>query len=334
MPTASRAGLTLLELMLTMSLLSLVLGVGIGMLSSVNPGERAAVGIVQNVLRSAANTAIARNAPARVLIDPVEGTIEARGMRVIGTWHFEDEDHRGAFELYGATVGGGRLVDDGYQGRALGFWKEPAGARWETQVKDLPSWDLGDGFTVSLAIRQEEQRDMRLLTIGDSFAIGLTALGGVQAFFVPRITGESGRTSSGGRVWLRSEPGVLRPERLERVELRYDRRQFQLLLNDVLVALLDETAPVWEVEGPMIVAGGNLGTPVSIDSLIVAAVDGEDRSELADGVTFAPESAKLVQFTAGGALEPEVHRAPVEVILEFEDGQREVVRVSLYGTVE
>ena len=44
---ARRRGLTLIELMLTMGLLALVIGVGIGSLSSLNPGQRAAVGIVQ-----------------------------------------------------------------------------------------------------------------------------------------------------------------------------------------------------------------------------------------------------------------------------------------------
>ena len=329
-----RAGLTLLELMLTLTLLSLVLGVGLGLMGSVRPGERAAVGLVQNVLRTAANAALARSAPARVLIDPDEGSIEAQGLAVIDTWHFETDDHAGAFQLFGAFVRGGRLVDDGYQGRALGLYREGPGARWEVQVKDIPTWDLREGFSVRMAVRQEEGRDARLLTIGESLALGLTARGGVQAFFVPRLLDDRGIQIPGGRIWLRTEPGVLSPQRWERIEVRYDRRVFQILVEGVLVATLEEQAPVWDIEGPLVVGGGNLGSALSVDNLVVAAVSGEERAELAQGVRFTSDSATWVQFAPGGSLEPTVHRTPARVGLEFEDGRTEWVQVNLYGTVE
>ena len=65
-PSARKAGLTLIELLLVMGVLALVLGVGLGSLASLNPGERAAVGLVQDALRSAHNSAVARVASARV----------------------------------------------------------------------------------------------------------------------------------------------------------------------------------------------------------------------------------------------------------------------------
>jgi prepilin-type N-terminal cleavage/methylation domain-containing protein len=95
-------GFTLLELLLVTLLLGLLFGIGLGVLSSLDLGKRAALGSVQNVVRAARNSAVARNAPASVRLDAKDGWIRARAAeQVVGTWHFEGERDGGAFDLTG-----------------------------------------------------------------------------------------------------------------------------------------------------------------------------------------------------------------------------------------
>ena len=49
---------------------------------------------------------------------------------------------------------------------------------------------------------------------------------------------------------------------------------------------------------------------------------------------FTEDCPPVVEFVAGGALDPAVHAGPVTIGLEFADGRREDILVGLYGTVE
>ena len=51
-------------------------------------------------------------------------------------------------------------------------------------------------------------------------------------------------------------------------------------------------------------------------------------------VLFTQDCPQVVEFVAGGALDPAVHSGPVTVGLEFADGRREDILVGIYGTVE
>jgi hypothetical protein len=147
-----------MELLLVMGLLALLMGAGVGMLSSINLGRRAAVGLVQSVVRAAHNSAVARNAPARVRIDVPTGTMRAEAMAVIGTWHFESERLEGAFEING-VLESGSIVDDGYIGRALTF--SPTAGRTpaaEFPVHQDASYDLSLGFAIECVVRVDGKR--------------------------------------------------------------------------------------------------------------------------------------------------------------------------------
>jgi hypothetical protein len=74
--------------------------------------------------------------------------------------------------------------------------------------------------------------------------------------------------------------------------------------------------------------------PGAIDALVVSAVVVDAATELPQGVTLAKDTLREIVFQAGGGLDREVHRDPVRIGLEFEDGRKETVQVNLYGTVE
>lgn len=325
--------MTLLELMLVVGLISLVLGIGIGMFASVQPGDRAALGLVQNVLLSARNSALHHNAPARVVIDPDAGTLSAAALRVIGTWHFESEDPiRGAFGLDGVLIGGGRLAR-GFTGKGLSFEDAPRDSNVEIAVHQDPSYDLRAGFVVELAVRRTDTAAARLLALGETLQLEVDRLGGLAAYFLSEKSSDAG-PAEGERIWIKSAAGALPAGQWVRVRLVYDRQRFSALVDGVEVAGFDTDFPVWRVEDSLVLGGGRTPFPGIIDNLVISAVDAEQTFELPGDVRFVPGTPRTVAYAPGGVLDPGVHTEPVQIELELSDGRRQGIRVNLYGTVE
>ena len=334
-PAAPRSGLTLLELLLVMGLLAMLLGAGLGSLSSLDPGRRAALGVVQNALRTAHNTALARRAPARVRIDREARTITAEGMRVIGTWHFEDGDLAGVDGMDGVLIGADvALVENGFLGSALCLTDAPRGSRVEVSVQDDPAYDLELGFAIDLVLRPDDLRGARLLAIGDAFEAHLTGLGGVSALFHRLEIDALGVPRRGRAVHVETAPGVLRPGRWTRLRFEYDRRALRILADGVALGVTHSSEAVWRVEGPLVLCGGGTMVAGAIDELVLAVLDGSQVVTLPGDVAFGAGAPAFVHFAAGGALDGAQHPGPVTIPIELGDGRTETVLVSLYGTVE
>jgi hypothetical protein len=333
-PVGRLAGFTLLELLLVMGLIALLFGIGLGVFARLDLGDRVAVALVQDALRSAHNFAVARSAPARVRIDGKTGTIRAEGMQVIGTWHFESLPIRGAFGIEGAMLGG-KLVQDGFQGQALSFAGEPARSRVEIPVQGDPSWDLRQGFALRCALRpQAGAVGGAVLSLGESAGLETTERGSVRAWITAEVKDQHGDLQRGGRIPVEAPPGSLPPERWSVVEVQYDRRRLRLSVDGAPVAEVEETAPVWRLDGPLVLSPSNAAWPGAIDSLVVSAVAAHEESALPRGVVFAAGTPAEILFAPGGGLDRGFHREPVHLALEFEDGRRVGVLVNLYGTVE
>jgi len=330
---AARGGFTLIELVIVMGILAILIGAGVGLVSRLRVADRAAVGIVHNTLRAARNWSVAREAPARVRIDPLKQTIQAFGMSVIGTWHFESMPVRGAFGTEGLSLGG-QIVADGFTGSALSFVGEPARSRVELPVHLDTAFDLSRGFAIACAVRPSSGSGGELLAVGESAGISVSDDGAVRAWFAPEIVQEDGERRRGARVVLSTDGGYLRPNRWSEVEFQYDCANLRVLVDGALVALMAESAPVWRVEGPLAISPSSAAFPGAIDAMVLSAVTGEDRRELPKGVEFAADSPREIMFAAGGSLERSVHREPLKLTLKFGDGREEKILVNLHGTVE
>ncbi len=327
--------MTLIELMLVMGLLAVMMGIGLGAFASLDPGRRAALGQVTSLLRTAHNTALALGAPARVTLDRDSGEILTVGMRVVGTWHFEDESLRGSDGIDGVFPGSGSLLDDeGFMGRGLSFDGAPARARAEFPVQDDPGFDLTDGFSLEISYKPESMVGAQLIEIGDSFQLQTSSSGGVTAVFYRREVDALGQRKQGARVSVQTAAGVLRPDQWNHIRCVYDRRSFRILINGVPLGSTSATVPVWDVEGPLLVGGGTTLPSGVLDRLVLAVVVGSERGLLPLGVNFTAQTPAAVEFMAGGGLDPTVHQRPVEVGLDFGEGRVEIVRVNVYGTVE
>ena len=330
-----RRGVTLLELMVVMFLLSIVLGFGLGMFATVDPGQRAAVGQVQNLLRKAGNSAVTRAATARVRIEPAGSRFSAEVLRTIGTWHFEDEGLvRGAFGLDGSLEEGGEIVADGWVGRGLSFRGGARRARVSIAVQERPEWDFERGFVVEVALRREDDAGARVLSVGETFQLEVGGAGEFTTSFLAKRLDSTGRPLPGERVTLRAPRGMLERDRWHHLRIGYDMTTFWAELDAVRVVEVAAEVPVFEIEGNFILSGGDAPFPGTIDAVVVSVVDAQESLELPGGVLFAPDAPAEIVFGPGGGLARAVHPEPLQIGLDFSGGYRRTVRVELYGTVQ
>lgn len=330
--------MTMIELLMVMALLGLLLGAGVGMVSTLNLERRAAVGLVQNILRAARNSALARAGSAQVLFDREAGTLAAHGMEVIGTWHFEGR-LAGAHQASGASgaSSGATFTDLGFIGQGLAV----GGAAFvEYPVQFDPAWDFEQGFTLDCAVRVDQPGDLMAIDVGGCIGLILSSDLGARGWFVPRVAdeaagaGDEGPGRPGGNVSLNLEPGALEQGRWHRLRLEYDRRVFALSVDGVPLAreLLD--APVWRMQGPLRLGAERSGGAASLDNLVVSAVAVSESVLLPEGVSFSEQVPAVVRFGPSGHLDRELHTRAVEFALDFDDGERVPLRIGLYGTVE
>lgn len=329
----SRRGMTLLELLLVISLLALIMGVGAGLFTRIDLSDRVARPMVENALRSAHNWAIARGAPARVRLDPKLGTIDTEGLSVVGTWHFEALPARGAFGL-DSTGEGGVLIDDGFQGKALSFAGLGSRSGLTIPVTDDPAFNLAQGFVVRCAVRVQHGSGGSLLQIGGAVGLDVGTDGSLSGWFQTALEEQDSAPRKGGRIGVTTDPAALRGERWAQVELAYDRRQLTLTVDGVELVARDEDSRVWSLEGPMVLSPGQVAFPGAIDALVVSAVAANETARLPQNYRFAADVPREVRFRPGGGLDRTFHSGQVEIVLEHLDGRRETVRVQPYGTVE
>jgi prepilin-type N-terminal cleavage/methylation domain-containing protein len=329
-----RAGVTLLELMLVIALLALLLGGGVGLLSSLDLGRRQAAGLVRSVLRSAQNTAIASSAPARVRLDRAAGRLFGEALVTVGTWHFEGRS------LTGAGPAGVAEPEDfdprGFTGACLRPAARPRSFA-EIPLERDPAFDFTHGFALECALYRESAAGGRVLVIGESesptLGLELGQNGALRARMRTRL-GDASSERPGGSVLLQSEPGLVPVGRWMVVRVRYDRARFELMLDGVVVASQEEASYVWRVDAPLVLSDRAYPFPGRIDALVIAVMVVGVPASLPARVRFASDAPELVQFAAGGGLDRSAHAGPPRIALEFEDGAREVVSVGLYGTVE
>jgi type II secretory pathway pseudopilin PulG len=322
--------MTLLELLLTMVLLGLLMGLGVGVFSSLDFSRRSALAQVQNVVRSARNSAVARAAPSRVRIDVASGTLAAAALDVAGTWRFEGETLAGAFDIDG-RLAGAELGAEGYLGTALRL--ATSGSYAELDVQDDPGFDLREGFALDCALRLDSLQSGGVVDVGGAAGIAVAGSGALRAWLAPEVSATGGTARSGGRILVESLPGALAADRWQRVRFEYDRRIARLIVDGVEVARTEETAPVWRIEGPLRLGdprGSMLGR---IDDLVVAVVAESEAAVLPPSVHLGPDAPLEVRFDARGHLDREVHAAPLAFQLAFDDGASQMVRIGMYGTV-
>ena len=333
MRARGRSGFTLVELLAVLGIIGMLLGISAALFRRVDVSDRVGRPLVQSVLRSAQNWAVARGAPALVRIDKANGTLRAEGQQVVGTWHFEALPIVGAFGLDG-TQSGGRLVDDGFQGKALSFVGEPARSGVDIAVRQDPAFDLSSGFCVRCALRVEPEAAAMVLSIGEVVGLEVGENGALSGWFVAERLDEQRVPVRGGRIPLRAGAHTLVPRRWSQVELRYDRNSFELLVDGARVAGVTESTRVWQLEGALKLSPGQTAFAGAIDSLVVSAIGPSEEAELPRSTHFAPDAPSEILFAPGGGLDRARHPEALRIRLLRDDGPESQVVVQPFGTVE
>ncbi len=334
-PAARRAGLTLLELLLVMVLLSGILGTGLGMFAALDLGQRQALGLLQGELRAAQNAAVARRAPARVRFERASGRIVGSYEDVVGTWHFERADYTGAF---GLTAGAREAVLDehGYLGRCVRFESASpgAGGQLDLPIHRDPANDFERGFALELALWIEHAQAASVFDAGGAFGLELERDGALVGWFSPRVSAQEGGFVRGPRVRLRSAPLALAPRSWVRVRLEYDGAWLALYLDGRRIARAAESSPVHAIDGPARLSDRRKPLVGRADALVLSAVRAGEDALLPDGVQFGSSTVAEVRFAAGGGLDRAEHAEPVRIELVHRDASSQWVQVNLYGTIE
>jgi prepilin-type N-terminal cleavage/methylation domain-containing protein len=334
----SRRGFTLLELLFVIVIIGTMLGFGVGVLASLDLGERAAAGLVQNVVRAARNSAVARGAGSRVRIDPATGVISAEALEVIGTWRFEGsgEEVRGAFDLRGPLTRC-KFVDEGFIGRSLSF-PPGRGVFAEIPVHRESPYDFREGFRIECAVRMAPSGGGRVLRLGESIGLDVGDSGTVRAWFFPEALDATAKPIKGGLQVSAAPGGTLRSGEWSRIEVEYDRRRFTIRVDGRTIepedGWVEEVAPVWPIGGPLVLGDADQSFTGELDDLVISAVGASDAIALPEGVRFDPASGGEIRFDAGGHLDRAVHSQAREIRIVYQDGGTATVRVGLYGTVE
>ncbi|MCC6408271.1 MAG: hypothetical protein IT453_13995 [Planctomycetes bacterium] len=321
-----------MELLMVMLILGVLFGLGVGTLASLDLGKRAARGALLNVIRSARTSAVARGAGARVRFDAAASRVSAEGVAVLGTWHFE-RDAKGA-ALFEGDNKGGKLIDEGFIGHALSFAGAPAGSTMVVAVHQDAAFEFSRGFTVECALRWTGTGSGRPLNLGNVVGLEITNVGSVRGWFIPTAQNKTGGDIAGGRTAVESEPGVLPRDAWARIKLDYDRRVLRLFVDDVEVARTEETGRVWRLEGPLRICDPKAGFPGAIDRLVISAVTSASEYVLPETLKFDDDVPDEIRFAPGGYLDRELHAQPVVFHLIDEAGERQELRIGLYGTVE
>lgn len=319
-------GVTLLELLVVISILGVLLGLGVGVYGSLATPDVLAAGRIRDALRAARLLAQREGAPSSVIVDPGRGEVYALGLHAAGNWHFEDD--AGTGWPVPARHAPESLEPAGVLGSALRIREDG-----ELLIPDLPpSTESPDGFGVECWFRPEaEPRPMTLLE-----RPGLWAL---------RLDDENQLEVS---LWLDAKAGPeelrrtlpeahLPPDRFTCVAVVFDGRTLQVDVDgrrsgeDTRLTAPRRMAPATRV--PLRAGDGLQRFRGLIDELRLSAVAAEQHGPLPAEVHLLGEP-RVLHLDPQGRLDPDFHGAAEDLAFTWGDPARRThVELGVLGSV-
>jgi prepilin-type N-terminal cleavage/methylation domain-containing protein len=214
-------GFTLVEILVTLSIIAFLFGIGISVLSKMSNLHAfdASVSQVKSLFRKARNFAKVKQAPSIVVVVPQKNAVYAKGLSTVGLWHFEDlPDLSGNGEL---TAVGARGINAevinadpcrGYVQQGLEFGTD-ANLEGRNSYLSVSSDDVGGaplGLVISMWIYPGDFWSQRFVTTYDVTHDGFNSCYPAQ-----------------------TPDGVVRPNAWNHVEIYYDCRRLVITLNGV-----------------------------------------------------------------------------------------------------
>jgi len=315
-----RSGMTLLELLTVIVILSLMLGLSIYFLKNANRdlGVNASANTVQSVLTGARQLARSNAAPAWVVLDTKQNTLYMLAKETVGEWHLEDAT--GAFGR-DATISGGVAVP-GRVGMGMRM-----GSSAMIQCGQIPVYTPDEGVAVELwYLRRRPGRGV-LCTIGEQgqFTVASEADGRVTAQ-VGSLSVNSGNTRVPLDTWCQ-------------MQLIYSGRDLRLYLNRAPVGSVAGRG-AWSPGGALTVGDSKQGLVGIVDEIRLSVVIPRDTLTLSNetvyefpaGFVVPPDGEVLIAFDGEGRLDPTVHPQPFKFAVKSPAARRDLL-LTLSGTL-
>jgi prepilin-type N-terminal cleavage/methylation domain-containing protein len=299
--TARASGVTLVELMVVMSIIAILMGLGMAMLTESNKdnGLKAARGAVLGTCRYARSAARNSRAPVWVRVDPQGRWIATVVRRPMGAWHFEEEPLTGALG-HDAEMHDGKLFDDGRVGRAVLFGDKGG----HLDCGNVPLLATHQGLLVELWYRAIQHRKQRtLVSKRGEFEIALDKEGNLAAY----------AGSETDRVQLYARGASLPLGKWTKIALLWDGAALTLLVNDHPLAKKTGTASFSLSDGNFTVGSGEYPLDGAVDEVRVDALIEDTRYNLPD--LLAVSGPAEIRFDATGALDADAHTGPATITI-------------------
>ncbi len=294
-------GLTLLELLTVIVILSLMMGISISLFTNANKdlGVRASANHVISLIRSVRDHSRIGSEPAWVVLNPAEGSIHALTQKTYGEWHFEDTDSTGAFGR-NANISKGTLVP-GRIGMAVSL-----SGSGSVDCGVIPIFAPDQGLSVEFwYYRINSSRSQTLFTIGDQAEMKVSTSGKI-------ISKLGDLTLSSGKITLRTA------EVWYHVHLVHNGREMQLFLNGTRVAGKAGTVR-WTREDSLVIGASRGGIRGIIDEFRIGLIFAREKHffpkevsvELAPGLLPKDQKEFLIHFDSEGRLDSRKHSQPI-----------------------
>lgn len=312
-----RRGVTLIELMVVLSVIAIVFGIGLAFLTSASRDLefRSTVGQVRTLLRYARSEAIAQHSAAYVEIDPVAREMRAVTKRPIGLWHFEDDACTGAFGHHG-KVSGGELVR-GKLGSALSL-----GRKNSVDCGELPLFRPDQGILIEAWLLLNSAEAQSLFTCEGMYGLRVAKDGGLAGEAGGKETDAEGVRVPVGR-WFEAK-------------LVYDGKIVLLKQDGQVVGASEDDGKAGELVdrgAHFFIGGGDLGMDGLVDEVRVSAILPTETRHLPEGISIEGDAPVQVWFDERGRLDRGHHSGPVQIVLHWEK-ESETFTIGWLGTVQ
>ena len=232
---SSARGLTLVEMLVVLGLLTVLLGLGVATYFTFSRSftEQGYISQLDVMLRQVRNSALSARAPAYVEIgtekdNPQIPVFTPWAMKTIAMWHFEDVNEFGhaSGARHDAVLRGAKSIADGKIGKGV---RLQSGGYIDAGSD--PDFDLDDGGCIEAYVRPDP-----VPFTGDNF---IFFKGGAYALRIgPKgvLIGEIGSTKTTDAVQVKSLSYRMVPGRWTKVALAWDRNVTRLMADDAIVA--------------------------------------------------------------------------------------------------
>ena len=296
-----RRGVTLLEILVVLAILSMIFAMTIGIMRNSNRdlGVMAAANTVTGLLRAAGEHARAENSPAWVALNRDTRTAGTLIRETIVMCHFED------------TSGGfGKTIDPHGAVQVLGRVGLAYKFRGSDTIDcgDIPKFAIDQGIAIEMWFNRNPGTGKHVLaSIGKEMEVFVDAVGRVHA----RV----------GQTIANSGTNLIPREWWTYCQAIYNGREIKILLNGAeagSVACRHE----WRSAAPLVLGAKKDGIAGVLDEVRVSVIVPHDTYSLPPQVEFEfPRNAKiqdgeyLIGFDGTGRLDPTRHLGDVTLIL-------------------